>query len=301
MATPATTETPTPVQADLLAGVVLEARNLKATRAFYEPIFAHAVGEWRQGQSTLSFHSSGQSIEFVQRPRPRTLADSGQHQAYSIPSHRLPGLVQKLSDAGHEVVWWREDHPAERTCSAYLHDPNGNRVQLLASDNGGALLAHVAVEVHEFDYCEHVYVGALGGKIDYYHGWRIEDQEEARSWAEGDDPCAPWTRRDNPMWRDFLDAGTSDRNLRVPRPDTQLFISYGGPYVGLISATRVRQELPPQTIRATPRLVLRVAGPAIQTATTLARVLPLPFEQEGEAIFLRDPDGNFIELRCQGD
>lgn len=252
MATAPPAETPIPVQVDLLAGVVLESRNLEATRAFYASIFAHTRGEWYQDQRNLSFQAGNQSIEFVHHPRPRAFLDSGQHQAYRVPSDVLHALVNKLSDAGHEVGWWREDHPAERTASAYLHDPSGNWVQLFPSDQDGPLLAHAAVEVYEFDYCEHVYVGALGGKIDYYHGWTIRDQDEAKSWAEGDDACAPWTRRDNPNWRDFLEAGTSDRNLRVPRPNTQLSLRYGDCYVCLISATKVRQELPPHVIAQRP-------------------------------------------------
>lgn len=39
--------------------------------------------------------------------------------------------------------------------------------------------------------------------------------------------------------------------------------------------------------------------PANQAAARLAHNLPLPFEREGESLFLRDPDGNFIELRCR--
>ena len=34
---------------------------------------------------------------------------------------------------------------------------------------------HAAVEVHEFDYCEMVYRNALGGQMESYHAWRVED------------------------------------------------------------------------------------------------------------------------------
>ena len=46
---------PAPLQADLLAGVVLEVADLGATRAFYEPIFRTARGDWRSSHRGLTF------------------------------------------------------------------------------------------------------------------------------------------------------------------------------------------------------------------------------------------------------
>src|SRR5205823_12768458 len=65
-----------------------------------------------------------------------------------------------------------------------LHDPSGNRVQLMASDDTGLLLDHAAVEVHEFDYCEMVYRNALGGQMESYHAWRVEDFDDAKLRSE---------------------------------------------------------------------------------------------------------------------
>lgn len=287
-----------PFAANLVAGVVLEAGNLAVTRAFYEPIFRDAPGEWEQGPRRLTFRGGPQTITFVQRARPRTLSDSGQHQAYRVRRERLGALARELAAAGVQVDWWREDPPAERTPSAYLHDPSGNRVQLMPSEKDGLLLDHVAFEVHEFDYCEVLYRNALGGQLDYYFGWRVEDHAEAKAWATGDDPCAPWTRRDNPNWTDFRDAGQRDTTMRVPRPNTQVFWRYGETRVGLISATKVRQEPPEEIIRGTPRVVLRTTAPAEVAMSHLTATLPIPFQHHGTTAFLRDPDGNFVELRC---
>jgi hypothetical protein len=286
------------LEMDLLAGVVLEVRDLAATRAFYEPIFREVSGQWATQGSSLVYRYGPQTIEFIRRARPRTFADGGQHQAYRVPSRRLRSLADELTAAGHAVNWWREDHPAEKGISAYLQDPSGNWVQLVASEDHGLLLDHAAIEVHNFDYCEAVYVESFGGLVDYYHGWRLEDEAEAKVWGAGDDPCAPWTRRDNPGWFDFARSGGHNPNLRVPRANTQIFIRMGDTRLGLISATKVRQELPPGVIRATPRLTFRTRLPASEAAMVFSRTLPLRFEQRGTSLFVRDPDGNFCEVQC---
>lgn len=287
------------VVTDLIAGVTLEASDLAATRAFYDPIFRDAGGDWSEGRRNLTFRARRQTIEFVLKARPRTFADAGNHQAYRVRPSRLESLVAELTRAGHAVDWWREDHPAERKPSAYLLDPSGNRVQLVASDNPSVLLDHAAVEVFEFDYVEHVYLDNLGGQIDYYHGWKIEDYDDARAWAAGDDPCAPWTRRDNPGWTDFRDNGRANPNLRVARPNTHEFIRFGDTRLCLISATKVRQEPPEEMVRGTPRVVLHSGQPAAEVVASLSATLPIPFEHQGRSAFLKDPDGNFLEVRSE--
>jgi len=303
------------VRADRLAGVVLGVGNLASTRTFYERIFRDASGTWQERHGRLRFCCGAQTIEFVQRARPRTLPDSGQHQAYRVPRARFGPLVQELQVQGSTIDWWREDHPAEREVTAYLHDPSGNRVQLVASDQLDPLLDHIAMEIHMFDYCEYLYVTALGGRVDYYYGWRTLDHEEARLWASGDDPCAPWTRRDNPSYRDFLVEDPTTGELRparfsdqlgverpparprVPRPNGQVFLSYGDTRVVLISATKVRQEPPEEQTRGTPRLVFHTDQSADKAAAHLAS-FPFRHRREGRHIFVRDPDGNFAELVC---
>jgi predicted enzyme related to lactoylglutathione lyase len=287
-----------PVVADLLAGVVLEVSDLAATRAFYEPIFRDGSGVWSEGRRNLTFQRGRQSIEFVQKTRPQTFSDGGNHQAYRVRRSRLDSILAELTRAGHQVDWWREDHPSERTPSAYLQDPSGNRVQLVPSDDGSLLLDHVAVEVFEFDYVEYVYLKALNGRVDYYHGWKIEDYDDARAWASGDDPAAPWTRRDNPGWTDFRDQGRANQNLRVARPNTHEFIGYGDTRLCLLSATRIVQEPPEEMIKGTPRAVFHTAQPIAEVAAALPASLPIPFEHQGRSAFIQDPDGNFLELRC---
>ncbi len=284
--------------ADLLAGIILEVRDLAATRAFYEPIFRDRPGKWREDRGRLLYVAGPQIIEFVKRPRPRSFADSGQHQAYRVRPSRLRTLAQELGRAGHEVNWWHEDNPPEREVTPYILDPDGNRVQLVGSDHLDLLMDHATVEIHAFDYCEHVYRKVLGGNVTYYHGWRVEDEKNAEAWGSGDDPVLPWCRRDNPGWHDFVRLHTSDRGLRVPRPATQVFVGFGKTFLGLISASKVRQELPEEVMRGLPRLVLHSSRSADESFAHIAATLPIHWEKDSPTAYLRDPDGNFAELRC---
>ncbi len=311
-----------PVAGAEIVGAVLEVADLEATRSFYDRLFREHNGEWHTGRGRLIYECDAQSLEFRHRARPRALPDSGYHQAYRAPSEHVLDLAAELSAAGFPVDWWREDHPAERSSSAYTLDPSGNRVQLVPSDDDRLLLDHVAIEVHMFDYCEHLYVTAFGGQVDYYHGWRSEDLTEAKRWAEGDDPCAPWTRKDNAHYRDFLVEDPKSGELRptrftaqlglqptnpepeaarrrVPRPNGQVFISYEPVRLGLIAATKVRQEPPEEQVKGTPRLIFRTKQSAEEAEAHFAPT-PIPASREGNSLFLRDADGNFAELVCEG-
>src|SRR5437773_8494752 len=86
-----------------LGGLVLDAQDLAATRAFYELLFRGMQGEWQEARGRLTFHSPSQRIEFRKRTRPRTLNHAGQHTAYRVPSERLKSLAQELEASGHPV------------------------------------------------------------------------------------------------------------------------------------------------------------------------------------------------------
>jgi predicted enzyme related to lactoylglutathione lyase len=305
-----------PVQAELVRGVVFEVSDLKKTRVFYEQVFGHAGGEWRQERKVLAYHGGGQTVEFVQQQRPRAFPDSGYHCAFRVPTGQLEEIASGLAKSGHSINRWREDHPLERSVGYYVEDSSGNIVQLVPSDDFSVLVDHVGIEIHMFDYCEYLYVTALGGRVEYYHGWRTIDHNEAKKWANGDDPCAPWTRRDNPSYRDFLveDTKTGElrptrfsaeaggdrqpRRLRVPRPNGQVFISYGPTRLALISATKVRQEPPEEQVKGTPRVILSTGRSAGDVGRWFEQ-FPIPQLREGNDFYLRDADGNFCQLTCK--
>jgi catechol 2,3-dioxygenase-like lactoylglutathione lyase family enzyme len=290
---------------DLVAGVVLEVADVAATRAFYEPIFRDARGEWDQRDDALIFRRGPQHVDFVQRPDPHTLGDSGQHTAYRVPRGRLRDLVQELQAAGHEARWWHEDQPSEREETAYLQDPSGNRVQLVESDNPDFLLDHFVYEVHDLEPEDVYYVSVLGGSIDYYHGRSMYHYAEGKEWGEGRDPsAAPWTR----FWPGPSSIAEAARGKgKTSHPALQIYIRFGPTHLGLVLGTTHRQEPPEEQVAGTPRVLLRARHTVNDAMVALrnpgvsldpeARIR-LPFEQRGSSLLLRDPTGHFVELEC---
>lgn len=285
MATPARAITP-----QLIAGVVVEVNDLASTRLFYDTIFRDIGGQWKEATNSLTFLYGRQRIEFAQVVQPRSSENSGQHQAYCVKSSRLRQLAEELSGAGHSLNWWREDHPAEKTQTAYLDDPSGNRVQLVAAKGDELLLHHAAVEVDDLEPSEPFYINLLGGRIDYYHGLSVDDRLEAKAWADGTDVCAPWTRQMQGAY-----PGHPDRR-RLPRPAVQMFVGFGNTYLGVMLGSNLdRQEPPEEIIKGTPRVILQTSE-GVEDLVAHLSSQATPFVQEDRSIFLRDHGGNFIEL-----
>ena len=286
---------------DRIAGAVIEVKDLEATRAFYDVIFESSGGSWQVHPRGMTFDRGSQRIEFVRRARPRTLSAAGQHHGYRIPRSAVATVAEAVATKERTVNWWREDHPEEREVSPYLNDPSGNLVQLVPSDGDGLLLHHVGLVVHDMEEGELVFMNALGGELDYYHGWKTEDVLDARqSWAKGNDPCAPWTRR----------ATVSFRTHRPePNPLPQIFMRYGESIVAVILTEKRLIEPLEEVLRGTPRLVLHSPQPVDDVARYLSevRVTPvallydggkIPFEREGQDIYFRDRSGNFLQITC---
>jgi catechol 2,3-dioxygenase-like lactoylglutathione lyase family enzyme len=281
-----------------IAGVVLPTIDLAASREFYEQIFQ--AGEWVAGAQSLTFISGDQRIELVHRARPRVFGLVGAHIGFRISSSRLGPTADALRDLGREVHWWREDHPSERKPTAYVADPSGNLVQLVADDSAQPLIAHVTLTVHDLELAEKFYLAALGGRVEHYHSWRTDDILEAQAWATDGDPCAPWTR---------TSRYSRIRHESVARPTPQLYIGYGHTTLGLVVGTRHVQEPPEETLKGTPRLVFETersvreiadAYPALKVTTGwhLANGRGVLFRREGKTLYFKDRSGNFLQLDC---
>jgi len=293
------------VEASEIIGVVSDAEDLAAARAFYEPILRHAAGEWGRERDTLNFRSVGQSLRFRQRQHPRGTEETGRHQAYRVPAESLRGIIGELLGLGYVVDWWREDHPSERQVSAYLLDPDGNRVQLVESaaadlDQFG-FLDHVGVEVHDLESAEVFYGKVLGGQVDYYHGRRARDYQEALAWEGGGDPCAPWTR----LWPGAGLSTDLRHKSRVPHPNQQVFFRFGETRLAVVLAGKHRQEPPEEQAQGTPRIVFCSRLPVATIGARLSSTpfpltpedrLPLTFRVDGPVVYLRDPAGNFVQV-----
>jgi catechol 2,3-dioxygenase-like lactoylglutathione lyase family enzyme len=289
-----------PLQIDAVAGVVLEANDLAATRDFYNVIFGDGQGEWRDDGRTLTFETARERVAFVRKPRPRTVAHAGLHTAFRVKPGRVREIADALAAAGRTVSWWREDHPSEREVTAYLEDPSGNIIQLVRADDESALVDHYYVPVEDIEHGELFYLKALRGQLDSYYGYTTEDTKEARRWAKGDDPCAPWTRNA------FISFRTHQPN---PTPAAQIFARFGDQYLGISLSGKRLSEPPEDLLKGTPRPILRTSQSVDEVAGYLAtvRISPVslkydggkvPFRRDGQSVFLRDRSGNFFEIAC---
>jgi catechol 2,3-dioxygenase-like lactoylglutathione lyase family enzyme len=289
---------PVPVKA--IGGVVVEVDDLAAARAFYSRVLGDASGGWEGDDRSLTFAAPSQRITFVPKTRPQTFDDAGRHIGFRVATARVTALTDQLKAAGHEVSWWREDHPEEKRISPYVRDPSGNLVQLVGADRFDDPIHHVTLIVHDLELGEFLYADALSGAVDYYHSWRTEDLLEAKVWMDGDDPCAPWTRA----------ARYGRLNHQVSaRPIPQIFVRYGGSLLGLVVGSKHIQEPPEGVLKGTPRLVLRTDQSADEARSRLAsrdvstglvphNVVGVQSRKERATLFTRDRSGNFLELEC---
>lgn len=291
-----------PLKADLICGVVLDASDFAATRDFYSRVFRSVPGEWSETRRRLTFESRGQRIEFIKRSRPRAIAHAGQHVGYRVKPSAVQALAKELEAAGHPVSHWREDHPAERDVTAYATDPSGNIVQLVPRDDEQVLIDHYYVAVEDIEHAELFYLEALVGELDSYYGYTTEQVQEARAWADGKDPCAPWTRNA------YVSFRTHAPN---PTPAAQIFARFGPTYMGVTLSGQRLSEPPEELVKWTPRAVLRTYQGPGEVAAYLAqlRISPVSlkydggrvaFKREGRDIFLRDRSGNFFQIEALG-
>lgn len=292
------------LESESIVGAIIEVKDLEATRAFYSRLFRHHAGQWKNSGSVLRFECGRQWVEFIARESLNRPEGTGYHQAYRVPGHQISVLAEELSQTGSQVNWWREDNPSEREATAYLQDPSGNCVQLLPSDADDLFLDHVGVVVHDLEPAEVFYVKVIGGKVGYYHGRKMDDFVEAKTWGEGKDPCAPWTRL-------AVEKRIPDgpERKKIPRPNQQVFVRYGENSLGVILAREHHQEPPEEIRRGTPCTIFKTSISMKQAEQRLAHPdvsldpegrINLSFETEGTSLFLRDPAGNFAQIVCGG-
>jgi catechol-2,3-dioxygenase len=304
--------------------LVLEVSDTDRARRFY----ADLLGFERDGQADegprLSINAE-QSIVLVHRSEPKTLPESGVHWAFRFTPGELAALVQRLDSAGVVVHRYHEDCRSERDQNRYLVDPDGNRLQLVASPVGEdpdnselgtrnsklqtrtpklpAAIDHVALETHDLEWGEVFYTTILGGCVEERVGWRMDDYEVANEWGAGRDDCAPGTRRWDKRYT------TVEEQAALPRPNAHIFVRLAPDVVvGFYLATEHRQESPPDQFLGTPRLGFTASSGRlceIEERLRETRLRPMhnseqtgaPFERANGALYLKDPGGNFLEIK----
>lgn len=300
-----------PVQS--IAHTVIEVSDLDRARAFYgERLGLGAPRDrWPNGDEVSLPLPSGQSLVLRQSAAPRTFADGGVHQAYRATPAGIDRIVQSLAADSVTVHRYHEDRPAEQNDNCYFADPDGNRIQLVASKqgNGAGVLAidHTAVQASDMEWIEDFYSGRFGLPIEHRVGVNTGDYVRARAWGEGKEDMAPGTRRWDERYRDIPGAKPG-QGRRVPRPNMQIFYTMGDSVLGVFLATSHQQEPPPRQATGTPRTAYWTDAATLDHAAAIlseAKIAAIGPVQHpagspmAASLYFRDPCGNFIEL-CSG-
>jgi catechol 2,3-dioxygenase-like lactoylglutathione lyase family enzyme len=277
---------------DSYSHLVLEVGEVARTIDFYTGLLG-----FKCTSSSRIEIGGNQYLELVQQEQPKTLPETGTHQAYRFAA--VDSVVARLKAASIEVHDYHEDRPAERDQNRYCYDPDGNRVQLLSGQPG---IDHAAIETHDLEWAETFYTQVLGGIVESRVGWRMEDYAGATQWEKGDDHCAPGTRRWDTRYT------TVESKAKVARPNAQIFLHFGGDAIlGIYLATEHRQEPPPDQYSGTPRIGLRAASGRLTEIEQRLRDVRLrsmqlnpetggPYQRQGSSLLVRDPGGNFLAI-----
>lgn len=293
---------------DGISHLVTEVSDLERAKEFYRLLGFEWVGDDRMphcGRHALFRTASGQGVVLSETPEPRSMAETGVHQAYRISPSDREAVAKKLAASNVTIHTYKEDRPLEEDDNFYFYDPDGNRIQLMSFEAGsgpdGKVLGidHAAIECHDLEWAEDFYVNRLGLIVDHRVGWHTKDYVRAKLWGEGKENMAPGTRRWDQRYT------VMEQRRRLPRPNTQLFVRIANEALGIYLATQHRQEPPEEQIVGTPRIGLQAArGVLDQTAQLLRETrTPIigPMEHPEPApivasLYIRDPGGNFLQI-----
>ncbi len=280
------------------AGAVIEVADLDRAVGFYRRLLG--VGQPSAESEGLRLQlDSGQSLTLTRKSEPRTFPETAIHRALRIPHSRFTATIAALEAMGVAVDRYHEDRDAECAENYYCADPDGNRLQLVEASETG--IDHAAVETYDVEWSEVFYTQVLDARVEQRVGWTMDDFARAWAWGRGEDACAPGARR----WETLY----TDTRPRVPRPNAQLYFRLGpGVAFAVYLAPEHRQEPPPRVFRGTPRIAFRVPRGRLDELAERLRSIRLrcmwpspttggPFERVDEALYVRDPSGNFLEFR----
>jgi len=293
---------------DGISHIVIEVADLARAKEFYRLVGFELTsdnGLPECGRSALFRTASGQAVILSESSQPRSLPETGVHQAYRISISDRNAVAQKLAAWNVTVHTYEEDRPREKGDNFYFYDPDGNRIQLVApsaSPDGSVKILgidHAAIECHDVEWAEDFYVKKLGLEVDHRVGWRTDDYVRAKLWGEGKEHMAPGTRRWDQRYT------VMEQKRRLPRPNTHFFVRVGDAILGIYLATQHRQEPPEEQLVGTPRIGFRAGCQTIERVTQVlaASRIPMkgPVEHQNSALiaaslYIRDPSGNFLEL-----
>jgi catechol 2,3-dioxygenase-like lactoylglutathione lyase family enzyme len=293
---------------DAISHIVVEVSDLERGEEFYRLLGFEPAGRDRMpncGRHALLRTALGQWLILSENPQPRALPETGVHQAYRVTPSDRQAIAKKLTARDVPVHSYKEDRPAEEADNFYFSDPDGNRIQLVASPaaavaSGKVLgIDHAAIECHDLEWAEDFYVNRLGLAVDHRMGWRTEDYVRARLWGEGKEHMAPGTRRWDQRYT------VMEQKRRIPRPNTQLFVGVGAEVLGVYLATEHRQEPPEEQIVGMPRIGFSASRRVLEQTPQLLAGSCFPIQGPVEhpdavpmaaSLYIKDPGGNFLEV-----
>lgn len=292
-----------------ISHLVIEVSDLERAREFYCQILGFEVMNGCRvadcGASVSLRAASNQSLILSQCAEPRSLPETGVHQAYVVAARHREAVGTNLAARQIDVHHYKEDRPTEEKDNFYFYDFDGNRVQLVISgadaNGSGKILGidHAAVECHDLEWAEDFYVKVLGLEVEHRVGWRTADYVRAQLWGEGKEDMAPGTRRWDQRYT------VMEQKRRIPRPNTHFFLRVGASVLGIYLATQHRQEPPETQIVGTPRIGLRTSRSELDELLKRLneRRFPVhgPVEQPPSSpialsVYVRDPGANFLEI-----
>ena len=292
-----------------ISHLVIEVSNLNRGEEFYrdalgfEPL-GHELGP-DSGPNVVLRTGTEQYLVLSECYQPRSLPETGVHQAYTVAPSDLPAISKKLQAQGIKIHTYKEDRPAEAEDNFYFYDPDKNRIQLVVSktisDERGKVcgIDHAAVECPDLEWAEDFYVKTLGLEVDHRVGWHTADYVRAKLWGEGKEEMAPGTRRWDQRYTSM------EKKRRIARPNMQFFVRFGDAVLGIYLATEHRQEPPEEQVIGTPRIAFRATGQIADEAKKLLKHNKFPAQGPvkhpisvpiAASLYFKDPAGNFLEL-----
>jgi catechol 2,3-dioxygenase-like lactoylglutathione lyase family enzyme len=297
-----------------ISHLAIEVKDLRQSEEFYRDLLGFvSVGRdlWPDCGRSLSLRAaSGQHLILSESEQPRSLPETGVHQAYRVAPADRETIARKLSAREIKLHTYKEDRPPEEEDNFYFYDPDGNRAQLIAlqkaSQPSGKVLGidHAAVEAYDLEWAEEFYTQALGLPVDHRTGWRTADYVRAKLWGEGREEMAPGTRRWDQRYT------TMEQKRRLPRPNMQLYVRFGDAVLGVYLALEHRQDPPEEQMAGTPRVGFRVTRQGLEEAVERLSNHRFPFHLspfEGpvehpasapiaSSLYFKDLSSNFLEL-----
>ena len=108
--------------------ILLEVRDLPASERFYLGVLGFSLRRREPFRDGRPFLTTQEGLGLVQAAGEQTGLTG--HLAFRLPD--VPGLVEAVKQAGHRVL--RPLGPGPYGSTAYVADPDGNEVELIAEE-----------------------------------------------------------------------------------------------------------------------------------------------------------------------